>query len=73
MLKHFRRFLAILSIIAVTLLFVDFTGTAASLWGWMAKIQFMPALLAVNAAVIVALIAATLIFGRLYCSVKYWY
>ncbi len=69
MLKHFRRFLAILSIIAVTLLFVDFTGTAASLWGWMAKIQFMPALLAVNAAVIVALIAATLIFGRLYCSV----
>lgn len=69
MLKKIRRFLAILSIIAVTLLFVDFTGTAARLWGWMAKIQFMPALLAVNAVVVVVLIAATLLMGRIYCSV----
>jgi polyferredoxin len=35
----------------------------------MAKIQLVPAILAVNIAIIVALILLTLLFGRIYCSV----
>ena len=37
--------------------------------GWMAKVQFLPACLALNAAVIVGLVLLTLAFGRVYCSV----
>jgi len=68
MLQRLRGVLAVLSIVAVTLLFLDFTGTARQLWGWMAHIQFMPALMAVNTAVLIGLIVLTIIFGRLYCS-----
>ena len=35
----------------------------------MAKIQFLPAVLALNAAVIIGLVVLTLVFGRIYCSV----
>lgn len=69
MLKTIRIILAILSIVAVTLLFVDFTGTAQSLWPWMAKAQFIPALLSVNVIAIVTIVVATLLLGRVYCSV----
>ena len=69
MLKKIRQALAWISIILVTLLFVDFTGVAARWWGWMAKIQFLPAVLSLNFAVIAGLILLTLLFGRIYCSV----
>ncbi|MDE6453945.1 MAG: 4Fe-4S binding protein [Muribaculaceae bacterium] len=69
MLRKLRVTLAAISITLVTLLFLDFSGTAHRWFGWMAKIQFLPALLALNAGVVVALIAVTLIFGRVYCSV----
>lgn len=69
MLKKTRQILAVASILAVTLLFVDFTGTAHAWLGWMAKIQFLPALLALDAAVVVGLVVLTLLFGRVYCSV----
>lgn len=69
MLQRLRGVLAVLSIVAVTLLFLDFTGTARHLWGWMARIQFMPALMALNLAVIIGLVVVTLILGRVYCSV----
>lgn len=69
MLKNIRRIIALISIILITLLFVDFTGTSARMFGWLAKIQFLPALLALNFAVIITLIILTLVFGRLYCSV----
>lgn len=67
--KKVRQTLAIISLIMVTLLFLDFTGTAHAWFGWMAKIQFLPALLALNVGVVIALVAATLLFGRIYCSV----
>ena len=35
----------------------------------LARIQFLPALLAVNVGVVAALVVATLLFGRIYCSV----
>lgn len=69
MLKHIRQIMAVVSIVMVTLLFVDFTGIAHRWFGWMAKIQFLPALLALNVGVIIGLIALTLLFGRVYCSV----
>ncbi len=68
-LKGIRRILAIISILLITPLFLDFTGTWQALFGWMAKIQFLPAVLSLNVLVIVALIVLTLLFGRLYCSV----
>lgn len=61
--------MAVVSIIMVTLLFLDFTGTIHAWLGWMAKIQFLPALLALNVGVIAALVLITLVFGRIYCSV----
>ena len=52
-----------------TLLFLDFTGTIHAWFGWMAKIQFVPAVMAVNAGVVIALVLLTLLVGRVYCSV----
>lgn len=69
MLKRIRQILAVISIVLITLLFLDFTGTVHKWFGWLAKIQFLPALLAMNVAVVIGLIILTLIFGRLYCSV----
>jgi ferredoxin len=69
MLKKIRITLATVFFIGITLLFLDFTGTLHAYLGWMAKVQFLPALLALNVGVIVALVLITLIFGRIYCSV----
>lgn len=69
MLRKTRLTLAIVFYTLITLLFLDFTGTLHSYLGWMAKIQFLPAVLALNVVVVIALIALTLIFGRIYCSV----
>lgn len=68
MLRKIRIVLAAVSITLVTLLFLDFTGTLHHWFGWLAKIQFLPALLALNAGVIATLVAITLLFGRVYCS-----
>lgn len=68
-LKRLRITLAVLFFAGITLLLLDFTG-ALHLWlGWMAKIQFLPAVMALNVAVIAVLILLTLLFGRIYCSV----
>lgn len=69
MLRKIRIALAVLFFSAVTLLFLDFTGTAAEWFGWTAKIQFLPSLLAANFAVVAGLVFLTLLFGRIYCSV----
>ena len=37
-------------------------------FSWAAKMQFLPALLALNLAVVAAILAATALFGRVYCS-----
>ena len=61
--------LALVCFVLITLLFLDFTGTAHRWFGWLAKIQLLPALLALNVGVVVLLVALTLLFGRVYCSV----
>lgn len=69
MLRRLRVTLAAVFFTLITLLFLDFTGTLHTWLGWLAKIQFLPALLALNVGVIVALVLLTLVFGRIYCSV----
>lgn len=69
MLRIIRITLAAICFVAVTLLFLDFTGTLHLWFGWLAKIQFLPAVLALNFVVIVILLVLTLLFGRIYCSV----
>lgn len=69
MLKKTRIALAVIFFAAITLLFLDFTGTIHRWMRWMAKIQFLPAVLALNFGVVIALATLTLIFGRVYCSV----
>lgn len=69
MLRKIRITLALFFFIGATLLFLDFTGTIHFYLGWIAKIQFLPAVLAVNAGIMALLIGITLLFGRVYCSV----
>jgi Polyferredoxin len=69
MLKSTRRIIAALMFVLVTLLFLDFTGMLHLWFGWIAKVQLIPAILAVNVVVVVGLILLTLLFGRIYCSV----
>ena len=56
MLRKIRTILAAVFFVLITLLFLDFTGTAHRWLGWMAKIQFLPAILALNAVVVVVLV-----------------
>ncbi len=69
MLKKIRVALAVVFWLGITLLFLDFTGALHGWLGWMAKVQFLPAVLALNLAVIIGLVLLTLVFGRVYCSV----
>lgn len=69
MLRIIRITLAAICFVAVTLLFLDFTGTLHLWFEWLAKIQFLPAVLALNFVVIAILLVLTLLFGRIYCSV----
>ena len=69
MLRKIRIILASVFFIGVTLLFLDFTGAAHAWLGWMAKVQFLPAVLALNFGVVAILLVLTLLFGRVYCSV----
>ena len=48
MLRTIRLTAAIVCFTLVTLLFLDFTGTLHTWFGWLAKIQFLPAVLALN-------------------------
>jgi len=66
MLKKIRITLAAVFFVGITLLLV---GIGQQWWGWMAKLQFLPACLALNVAVIVALVLLTFVCGRIYCSV----
>ena len=69
MLRTIRLSAAIVCFTLITLLFLDFTGTLHTWFGWLAKIQFLPALLALNIGVVLFLIVFTFLFGRIYCSV----
>ena len=68
MLRKIRILLQVVTMTLVTLLLLGI-GFRVHLWaGWVAKIQLLPALLAVTGLVFIPLLL-TQIFGRIYCSV----
>ena len=69
MLRRLRIILAAIVFIGITLLFLDITGVLHPYLGWLAKIQFLPAFLSRRFAIVVVLLAMTLVFGRIYCSI----
>ena len=69
MLKRIRVILATIVFALITLLFLDFTGTMHVWFSWLAKIQFLPAVLALNVIVVAVLVILTLLLGRIDCSV----
>ncbi|MDR1054711.1 MAG: 4Fe-4S binding protein [Prevotellaceae bacterium] len=74
-LKSIRVVIALLVIIPLMFLFIDFAGYDLSSIRWLAKIQFTPALLSalsgvrIGLIILILLIILTLLFGRVYCSV----
>ena len=63
-----RIILAIFFFTTITLLFMGLGDVFSTWFGWTAKIQFLPALLAFDFVVLAILLAITLLFGRIYCS-----
>lgn len=69
MLKKIRTICASAIFVLITALFLDFTGTIHAYLGWLAKIQFLPAVLSFNILAIILILLITLAFGRIYCSI----
>ena len=61
--------MAALMLLGITALLLDTTGVLRHWLGWMPKIQLLPAILALNVAVVVAILAVTALIGRFYCAV----
>lgn len=68
-LKTVRDIIACSVFIMSVLLFMNWGGLFSRAFGFIAKLQFWPAVLAVNVGILVLVIALTMVFGRVYCSV----
>ncbi len=66
--KYIRMFLAGLMLVGITALLLDCTGVLRHWLGWAPKVQLLPAILALNFVVVVAVLLVTVLIGRLYCS-----
>ena len=66
--KYIRIALASMMLLGITALLLDTTGLLRHWLGWMPKVQLLPAVMALNLGIIVAVAAVTLLIGRLYCS-----
>ncbi len=69
MLKKTRIALSVLLFGLITFYFLDFSEILPNKFHVLAHIQFVPALMSLSIFTLIALIAITLIFGRIYCSV----
>ena len=69
MLRTIRIILAAVCFAALCLLFVDVSGTVAPSLAFMARSQFVPAMLAGSAGAVIGVLLLTLVLGRVYCSV----
>lgn len=69
MMRKIRTVLAVVVFLATTVLFLDFSGAAHAWLGWIAKMQFVPAVLAGNFVFWAFVLLVTLLFGRWYCSI----
>ncbi len=72
-LKTIRIILAALMLAGITALLLGgntIEGGGLRQWfGWMPKVQLLPAILSLNVVVIIAILVVTLLIGRAYCSV----
>ena len=68
-LRYLRLCIATFTFVCITLLFLGVSWSFTMRIGWLAKIQFLPALLAFNIGVLAMLVMLTMLFGRIYCSV----
>lgn len=68
MLKKLRLVFALLFGAAITFYFLDFAGVLSGMPN-LARVQFVPALLAGSLGIVAGLLLVTLLFGRIYCSV----
>lgn len=69
MLRKIRIILAAVFFIGITLLFLGICEPFKSVFSWMPHLQLLPAVMALNFAVIIGVAVLTLLFGRIYCSV----
>lgn len=69
MYRKIRTILALLFFFLITLLFLDISGALHTWFAWMAKLQFLPAVMAGNFVIVAAILLLTLLLGRVYCSV----
>ena len=69
MLRKIRICLQVVMMTLVTLLLLHIGFEVHNWAAWVAKIQFLPALMALNFGVLAVLIVCALLFGRHYCSV----
>ena len=66
MLRKIRITMSVVMLLGASLLFLDFAGTVHAWLGWIAEIQFIPAVLALNLGAVIALVLLTLVTGRLH-------
>lgn len=64
-----RRLLQVLSFAAIIVLLCGAFGWAPAALGWLARLQFIPAVLALNVGAFIVVVLLTVLFGRVYCSV----
>jgi ferredoxin len=68
MLKKIRIGVAWTVFVLATLLVLDITGAFHAWLGWVARVQLVPAILALNIGALVVVVVLTVLFGRIYCS-----
>lgn len=69
MLKKTRVIVAVVMLAVITFYFLDFAGVLPQRFPNLARIQFVPALLAGSFGIFLLLLLVTALFGRIYCSV----
>ena len=69
MLRKLRVVAATATFTLITLYFLDFAGWLPESFHGLVSIQFLPAVLSLSLVTLAGLILATLLFGRIYCSV----
>lgn len=68
MLRKIRIGISVVLFTLITFYFLDFANILPNSFHRLAHIQFVPAVLSLSIGILIALIALTLLFGRIYCS-----
>ena len=67
--RRIRTILAILFLGLIMFYFLDFAGLLSDGFNALERVQFVPALISLSLVTVLVLVALTLVFGRIYCSV----